>query len=79
QEAGRLHIPIVALCDTNCDPDEIDYPVPSNDDAIRAIRLMCSVVAESAKEGREIAGVRAEEGLPEDAGRGASEAAGEAA
>jgi len=56
QEATRLHIPIVALCDTNCDPDEIDFPVPSNDDAIRAIRLMCSVIAESAKEGREIAG-----------------------
>ncbi len=61
QEAGRLHIPIVALCDTNCDPDEIDFPVPSNDDAIRAIRLMCSVIAESAKEGREIAGARDEE------------------
>jgi small subunit ribosomal protein S2 len=59
QEARRLHIPIVALCDTNCDPDEIDYPVPSNDDAIRAIRLMCSVIAESAKEGREIAGFKA--------------------
>jgi small subunit ribosomal protein S2 len=54
-EARRLHIPIVALCDTNCDPDEVDYPIPSNDDAIRAIRLMCAVIAESAKEGREIA------------------------
>lgn len=60
QEAARLHIPIVALCDTNCDPDEIDFPVPSNDDAIRSIRLMCSVIAESAKEGREIAGFKAE-------------------
>jgi small subunit ribosomal protein S2 len=57
QEANRLNIPIVALCDTNCDPDELDYPIPSNDDAIRAIKLMCSVIAESAKEGREIAGV----------------------
>jgi small subunit ribosomal protein S2 len=54
-EALRLHIPIVALCDTNCDPDEVDFPIPSNDDAIRAIRMMCSVIAESAKEGREIA------------------------
>jgi len=59
-EAKRLHIPIVALCDTNCDPDEVDFPVPSNDDAIRAIRLMCSVIAESAKEGREIAGMPVE-------------------
>ena len=57
QEANRLNIPIVALCDTNCDPDELDYPIPSNDDAIRAIKLMCAVIAESAKEGREIAGV----------------------
>jgi small subunit ribosomal protein S2 len=54
-EAQRLHIPIVALCDTNCDPDEVDFPIPSNDDAIRAIRMMCSVIAESAKEGREMA------------------------
>ena len=59
-EALRLHIPIVALCDTNCDPDEVLFPIPSNDDAIRAIRMMCSVIAESAKEGREIAGSPAE-------------------
>jgi small subunit ribosomal protein S2 len=58
QEANRLHIPIVALVDTNCDPDEISYPIPSNDDAIRAIQLMCSVIAESAKEGREMAGAK---------------------
>jgi small subunit ribosomal protein S2 len=66
QEATRLHIPIVALCDTNCDPDEVDFPVPSNDDAIRAIRLMCSVIAESAKEGREIAGMPADGGEAQD-------------
>ncbi len=59
-EANRLKIPIVALVDTNCDPDEIDYPIPSNDDAIRAIQLMCSVIAESAKEGKELAGAAAE-------------------
>ena len=58
QEANRLHIPIVALVDTNCDPDEIQYPIPSNDDAIRAIQLMCSVIAESAKEGREMNGAK---------------------
>jgi small subunit ribosomal protein S2 len=67
QEARRLHIPIVALCDTNCDPDEIDFPVPSNDDAIRSIRLMCSVIAESAKEGREIAGMKHEAGEAHEA------------
>ena len=39
REARRLGVPIVALCDTNCDPDDIDYPIPANDDAIRAIRL----------------------------------------
>jgi small subunit ribosomal protein S2 len=55
-EANRLKIPIVALVDTNCDPDEITYPIPSNDDAIRAIQLMCSIIAESAKEGKELAG-----------------------
>jgi small subunit ribosomal protein S2 len=60
QEANRLHIPIVALVDTNCDPDEITYPIPSNDDAIRAIQLMCSVIAESAKEGREMNGAKAD-------------------
>jgi len=60
EEATRLRIPIVALVDTNCDPDLIDYPIPSNDDAIRAIQLMCSVIAESIKEGREMA--RPEEG-----------------
>jgi small subunit ribosomal protein S2 len=50
-EARRLEIPIVALVDTNCDPDEVDYPIPGNDDAIRAIRLVSSRVAEAALEG----------------------------
>ncbi len=39
-EARKLHIPIVAIVDTNCDPDEIDYVIPGNDDAIRAIKLI---------------------------------------
>jgi small subunit ribosomal protein S2 len=60
-EANKLNIPIVALLDTNCDPDEIDYPIPSNDDAIRAIQLMCEVMAESATEGRQLASVSSEE------------------
>jgi len=52
-EANRLGIPVVAIVDTNCDPDVIDYPVPGNDDAIRAIRLVTSKVADACIEGRE--------------------------
>jgi small subunit ribosomal protein S2 len=50
-EARRLEIPIVAIVDTNCDPDEVDYPIPGNDDAIRAIRLISGKIAEAALEG----------------------------
>ena len=50
-EALRLNIPIVAMADTNCDPDVIDYPVPSNDDAIRAIKLITGRLADAALEG----------------------------
>jgi small subunit ribosomal protein S2 len=50
-EANKLHIPIVAMVDTNCDPDPIDYPIPSNDDAIRAIKLMAGKMADAAIEG----------------------------
>ena len=53
REGIRLNIPIVAIVDTNCDPDEIDYIVPGNDDAIRAIRLITSRVADACIEGRE--------------------------
>lgn len=51
KEANRMQIPIVAMCDTNSDPDLIDLPVPSNDDAIRAIRLMTARVTEAVLEG----------------------------
>ncbi len=51
-EARRLEIPIVALADTNSDPDEMDYPIPANDDAIRAVRLLCAKIADAAVEGR---------------------------
>src|SRR5438034_8586558 len=51
-EARRLEIPIMALADTNCDPDEMDYPIPANDDAIRAVRLLCAKFADAAGEGR---------------------------
>lgn len=53
QEANRLGIPVVAIVDTNCDPDCIDYLIPGNDDAIRAIRLVTSRVADACVEGRE--------------------------
>lgn len=52
-EARRKGIPIVAVVDTNCNPDEIDYPIPANDDAVRAVRLICSCIASAAAEGRE--------------------------
>ena len=51
-EAQRLGIPIVAIVDTNCDPTGIDYPIPGNDDAIRAVRLITSRVADAVNEGR---------------------------
>ena len=52
-EAHKLGIPIVAIVDTNCDPDEIDYVIPGNDDAIRAIRLIAAAMASAAIEGRQ--------------------------
>ena len=52
-EARKLHIPIVAIVDTNCDPDEVDYVIPANDDAIRAIRLIASTMANAVQEGRQ--------------------------
>jgi small subunit ribosomal protein S2 len=52
KEASRLGIPIVALVDTNCDPDPIDYVIPANDDAIRSVRLICSRLADAIIEGR---------------------------
>lgn len=51
-EASKLSIPICALIDTNCDPDKIDYPIPGNDDAIKAIRLVTALIADSIVEGR---------------------------
>ena len=52
-EAHKLHIPVVATVDTNCDPDVIDYVIPGNDDAIRAIRLLTAKVADAVLEGNE--------------------------
>ena len=52
-EAKKLGIPVVAIVDSNCDPDEIDYVIPGNDDAIRAIRLIAATMANAAIEGRQ--------------------------
>jgi len=52
-EAHKLGIPIVAIVDTNCDPDEIDYVIPGNDDAIRAIKLISATIANAVMEGRQ--------------------------
>ena len=58
-EANKLNIPIVAVVDTNCDPDLIDYVIPGNDDAIRAGTLMCRIIADAVEEGRFISSRRA--------------------
>ncbi len=58
-EARKLGIPVIAIVDTNCDPEVIDFPIPGNDDAIRAIRLMVSIMANAMMEGRQ-----GEDGIP---------------
>lgn len=67
KEANKLGIPVVAVCDTNCDPAGIDYVIPGNDDAIRAIRLFTSAVADACLEGGKLAKVRREENARESA------------
>ena len=62
-EARKLHIPIVAITDTNCDPDLIDHVIPGNDDAIRAVKLIASVIADAvleAKQGEQFLAEKAE-------------------
>ena len=71
-EARALHIPIVAIVDTNCDPDEIDYIIPGNDDAIRAVKLIAGKMADAVLEGRQ---GEQDEAAPEEAP--AAEEAGE--
>lgn len=60
-EARKLHIPIVAIVDTNCDPDEIDHIIPGNDDAIRAVKLISAAMADACIEGRQGEQLEAEE------------------
>lgn len=52
-EAKKMKIPVVAIADTNCNPDEIDYPIPANDDAIRAVKLVCARMADAVLEGKQ--------------------------
>lgn len=63
-EARKLNIPIVGIVDTNCDPDEIDYVIPANDDAIRAVKLLTAKMADAVLEGRQ--GFQMEEASAED-------------
>ena len=67
-EARKMGIPIVAIVDTNCDPDEIDYVIPGNDDAIRAVKLIAGAMADAIIEGREgQMGAAAKEAAEEEA------------
>jgi small subunit ribosomal protein S2 len=79
-EANRLSIPVVAVVDTNCDPDVIDWKIPGNDDAIRAIRLFTAAIADAALEGKSLAEERSrahdDEAGPESAEAPTVEAAG---
>ena len=75
-EAKKLNIPIVAIVDTNCDPDEIDYVIPGNDDAIRAVKLISATMANAIIEGREgQMGAAAQETADETAAEETEEAA----
>jgi len=71
-EAKKMECPVVSICDTNCDPDLIDYPIPGNDDAIRSVRLFCALIADSILEGKQIAAKKGQDekvldGTPEEA------------
>ena len=61
QEAHRLGIPVIGIVDTNCDPDELDYAIPGNDDAIRAVKLITGAMATAIIEGRQAIADEAEE------------------
>ena len=63
-EAKWVGIPVVSIVDTNCNPDDIDYPIPGNDDAIRAVKLMCSKIADAVIEGKTGAAVGTTEEIP---------------
>jgi small subunit ribosomal protein S2 len=65
-EAIKLGIPVIAILDTNCDPDQVDYPIPGNDDAIRSAALLTKVIASAVAEGLQArSGLAAGDGKPE--------------
>ncbi len=76
-EARRLDIPVIAMVDTNCDPDLIDVIIPANDDAIRAVRLICQKMADAIIEGRSMFDASHKEATPEDMGYALSTTASE--
>lgn len=65
-EAKKLNIPIIGLVDTNCNPEDVDYPIPGNDDAIRAVKLITDVMANAIIEGRQGETLEAEEQMSEE-------------
>ena len=71
QEAHTLHIPLIGICDTNCDPEELDYVIPGNDDAIRAVKLLVSTMANAVVEAKQGA---AQETADDEAAEAAAEA-----
>ena len=77
EEARRLEIPIIAMVDTNCDPDLIDVIIPANDDAIRAVKLICQKMADAIIEGRSMFDASRKEATPEDMGYAPSTTASE--
>jgi len=79
REARKLGIPVVAVVDTNCDPSEVDYVIPGNDDALRAIRLFTSKISESIAEGAQLMTDKqvADMQAASDAAQAAADAAGE--
>ena len=73
-EAKKLGIPIIAIVDTNCDPDEIDHVIPGNDDAIRAVKLIAGAMADAVIEGRQgMAGAAAQDDAEAEATEEAAE------
>jgi small subunit ribosomal protein S2 len=65
-EANKLGIPVVAIVDTNCDPEHVDYVIPGNDDAIRAVKLFTSKIAESVIEGTQVREARGDEPVADE-------------
>lgn len=79
KEAHKLNIPVVAILDTNCDPDEVDFPIPGNDDAIRATKLLSGIIATAIEEGKKAREERQLAAAKEAAGDSAEKEARDAA